>query len=226
MNGCDSHRQELGAHVLGGLERDESETLSAHLQRCPRCRGEREMLSSTLPLLALARSTPPSAPDRVRDRVVSAAARRRDRRRDRRRWLAGAAAAVLVAALLGGMAGWQLAPPPGPALAVPLESVEPFGASGWVTFREVREGVEVEVQLEGLEPTAEPAVYEAWLYDTDRRIVSIGQLEPVGDRVTVSLSAAGSLDGFRSFWVTEEPDRRDPAHDGPTVVRAPVPQTR
>lgn len=222
MNDCSTHRQELGALVLGGLEPEEVAALRQHLEGCSACRAEHEQLATTVPLLALVPSAPPRAPDRVRDRVVSAAARRRLTRR----WTASAAAAVLLAALLGGVAGWRLAPGPPLAVTVPLEAVEPFAASGSVTFREVDGRVLVEVELEDLDPLEGPSVYEAWLYEADRRIVSIGQLSSDRAGASAAFHAEGELSDYRGFWITAEPDRRDPAHDGPTVVRAPVPQTR
>ena len=39
----------------------------------------------------------------------------------------------------------------------------------------------------------------------------------------MELTAPGSLEDYRGLWVTAEPDRRDPAHEGPTVVRARLP---
>jgi hypothetical protein len=134
------------------------------------------------------------------------------------------AAAAVVAAVLGGLAGWRLGPTPPPLVAVPLEQVEPFEATGWAAFH-TRDGrAVVELELQGLEPLPDPAVYEAWLSTHDDRVLSIGQFdsEPDGS-ATAMLAIDGSLEDYRGFWVTAEPDRRDPAHDGPTVVAAPVP---
>lgn len=222
MNACTPYRDELGAHVLGGLEEAEAAAVRAHLDGCASCRAEHERLAGAVPLLALARSAPERAPDRLRDRVVAAAAQRRSRRL----WAGAVAAALLLGTVLGGVTVRQLLPPAQPVVAVPVRAVEPSDASGWVTFREDRGEVVVGIEIEGLEPLEEPGVYEAWLYEVDRRIVSIGQLTPVDGTVTVTLTAEGPVERFRGFWVTAEPDRRDPAQDGPTVVRAPVPQTR
>jgi anti-sigma-K factor RskA len=220
---CDDVRRDLGAYVLGGLEPAETHAVESHLAGCAACRAEHVELAGLPALLHLAQDAPPRAPGRVRDRVVAAAARRQLRHR----WRLAAAAAAVVAAATGALVGWQLAPGAGPVeIAVPLEDVEPFEASGEVTFRPGDGTIRIRLALDSLEELEEPSVYEAWLYTTDRRVVSIGQLTDTADGLSVELVASGSLDDYRSFWVTAEPDGRDPAHDGPTVVRAAVPDVR
>lgn len=218
MTGCAPHRHDLGAYVLAGLEPADVPALEAHLAVCAECQAEHAELAGAPRLLARALDAPPPVPGRVRDRVVADAARRRARRR----WTVTAAAAALLAALVGGVVGWQLAPAPPREVAVPLEAVDPFDGSGWAAFRTEDAAVLVRLELAGLEPLTAPEVYEAWLSTTDGRIVSIGQL-PAGEG-TVELTAQGPIEDYRGFWITAEPDRRDPAHDGPTVLRAPVPR--
>lgn len=218
MNACE-RRHDLGAYVLGGLEPEETREVTEHLRTCASCRRHHAEIATTPDLLALAAAAPPRVPGRVRDRVVAQTARARSRRR----WTAGVAVAASVAALLGGLVGWQLAPEPEPRVAVPLEASEPFEASGWAWLSSEADGVDVSLELAGLEPLSEPEVYEAWLYTEDERIVSIGQLPADDPDITISLRAPGSLDDYRGLWVTAEPDLRDPAHEGPTVVRARLP---
>lgn len=223
MSRCDPFRHELGAYVLGGLEPGEVRTLETHLAACADCRAEHAGIAEIPRMLGLAHDAPPRAPERVRDRVVASAARRQLRHR----WRLVAAAAAVVAALAGGFVGWQLALDPGQVeVAVPLEDVEPFEASGEVLFRPGADTVRVRIDLDGLEPLEQPSVYEAWLATTDSRVISIGQLAEAGDGVSIELVASGSLDDYRSFWITAEPDGRDPAHEGPTVVQAAVPELR
>lgn len=222
MSGCTELRELLGAYVLGGLDPDEAVAVERHLEGCAGCRAEHAELATTPGLLDLARDAPPEVPTRVRDRIVAAAAERRSGRR----WALVAAAVAVVAAVLGGLAGWQLAPAPAVDVAVPLESVEPFDGAGWAVFRPDDGQVVVRLEVDGLEPLEDPAVYEAWLSTTDERIVSIGQLGDVDEAVTVELTVQGSMDDYDGFWITAEPDRRDPAHDGPTVLRAYVPDGR
>lgn len=222
ISGCTELRELLGAYVLGGLHPDETLAVERHLEACAGCRAERAELATAPALLDLATEAPPEVPRRVRDRIVAAAAERRSRRR----WALVAAAVGVVATLLGGLAGWQLAPAPAVDVAVPLESVEPFDGSGWAVFRPDDGRIVVRLEVEGLEPLEDPAVYEAWLSTTDERVVSIGQLGEIDEVVTTELTVRGSMDDYDGFWITAEPDRRDPAHDGPTVVRAYVPDGR
>jgi anti-sigma factor RsiW len=212
-------QHELGAYVLGGLEPDEAASVTAHLRYCAACRDHHAEIATTPALLALAANAPPRLPARVRDRVVAGTTRHRLRRR----WTAIAAAAAGVAALAGGVVGWLVAPEPEARLAVALEAQDPFDVTGWAWLRAGDDALVVELELTGLEPLVEPEVYEAWLYTADERILSIGQLPADGDTLVVELTAPGSLDDYRGLWVTAEPDRRDPAHEGPTVVRARLP---
>lgn len=222
MTGCPSYRHELGAHVLGGLPAGEAHAVDAHLDDCAACRAERAELAGAVSLLGLAEDAPPRVPARVRDRVVAGAAARRTRRR----WAATLVAAATVAALAGTAVGWQLAPATQEAITVPLAEVEASTASGWATFTRDDDAVIVQLEVEGLEPLEEPGTYEAWLSTDDERVVSIGQFDAVSvsrQTIAAELSAPGSLADYEGFWITAEPDRRDPAHAGPTVLRAPVP---
>jgi hypothetical protein len=219
---CADLRELLGAHVLGGLEPDETHLVEQHLEKCPGCRTEHSELVAAPALLDLARDAPPDVPTRVRDRIVAAAAARQVRRR----WTLVAAAAAVVVGHVAGAVGWQLAPAPQTEIAVPLETIEPFEASGWAIFDVEGDRVTVRLELDGMDPLAEPEVYEAWMYTHDERIVSIGQLSDVDGAVTVEFTAPGSLDDYRGFWITAEPDWRDPAHEGETVLRAAVPDRR
>lgn len=222
MRDCTAVRQDLGAYVLEGLDAEEAAALEAHLEGCAGCRAEHHELAGARSLLDLARDAPPRVPHRVRDRVVAEAARRRGRRR----WAAAVAVAAAVAALVGGVVGWQLAPAPVPDVAVPLEDVEPFEASGWATFRAEDDLLVVELELDGLDPLPEPSVYEAWLATDDERIVSIGQFVDTDDAAASEFLAHGTIENYQGFWITAEPDGRDPAHEGPTVLRAYVPPPR
>jgi anti-sigma factor RsiW len=213
-------RDDLGPYVLGALAADDARRVEAHLRGCARCRGEHDEIAGAPALLALARRADPRPPEHLRHRVVAAAVRRHARRR----WLATAAALVVLAGLAGGLVGSWAAQPGPVAVAVRVQGVEPFEAAGTVTFRPLDGRVAVDVDLEGLAPLDAPAVYEAWLSTPDGRVRSIGQLE-VTDRegLRATVAAEGVPGDYRYFWLTAEPDARDPAHAGPTVVRAPVP---
>lgn len=217
MNACE-RRVDLGAYVLGSLPADERADIEAHLAVCSACRRELTELDELPGLLALAADAVPRPPERVRDRVLAAAVARRLRRR----WTALAAAVAVVAALLGGAAVSLLAPP-SPSVAVGLTAVEPFDPEGWAVLEESPGGVAVRLELRDLTRLPPGEVYEAWLSTPDEELVSLGHLRPDGaGAVTATLEADGSLAGYRSFWVTAEPDASS-SHDGPTVVYARLP---
>lgn len=217
---CEPFRDDLGASVLGGLDEDGQHALEQHLRSCEACRAEHQELAGLPALLELAREPAPLVPARVRDRVVAAAARRQSRRR----WVAATVAAAVLAALVGAAIGLRFAPEPAAPIAVPLDNVEPFeDAAGWATIRSEPDRLVVALDVRGLAELPDPEVYEAWLYTHDERIVSIGQLDVADGRASVELVAEGDLADYSGFWITAEPDRRDPAHEGETVLRAPLP---
>lgn len=219
MTDCEL-RLELGAYVLDGLEPHEAQAVTAHLRTCATCRAHHAEIATTPDLLALAATAPPRVPPRVRDRVVAGTARWRTRRR----WAVVSAAAATAAALVGALVGWLAAPQAEPQIAVPLESEAPFeDAAGWARIEPGDDELVLHLEMTGLERLPEPEVYEAWLYRDDSRIVSIGQLPDADGDVEVRLTAPGSLGDYRGLWVTAEPDLRDPAHDGPTVLRSRLP---
>ncbi len=222
MSGCERDQHQLGGYVLNGLDPAETREVEAHLERCPDCREQHAGLAGTPALLELARTAPAQVPERVRDAIVAGTARAQVRRR----WARIAVAASVVAAVIGGLAGWQLTPTRSPEVVVALDGEEPYDASGSVSFSQRNGSVLVRLELEDLEPLPEPGTYEAWLYTGDRRIMSIGQLSHDAERLTVELTADGSLEDFQTFWVTAEPDARDPAHAGETVLRADIPTLR
>lgn len=222
MNECQPYRQALGAYVLGGLDLTEVAHVEQHLAQCHTCDREHAELTATVGLLELVDDRSPPVPERVRDRVVATSARRRTRRR----FALVAAAAVAIATMVGVAVGWQLAPDPVPEVALPLEEVEPFEAAGSASYRVLEEQVVMRLEVDDLEPLPTPSVYEAWLSTADGRVISIGQLGPGGEPVRADLPIDGGLDDYHGFWITAEPDGRDPAHDGPTVLRAPVPALR
>ena len=217
---CDHDQHDLGGHALGALDPAETTTVDLRLAACAACRSEYDQLSESVELLELARTRSAPVPSRVRDRVIADVATDRAQRR----WIAWGAAAAMVAVLAGGVAGWQLRPADPRPVTLPLESVEPFEVEGWATFDRERGAAVLRLDVEGLTPQVAPAVYEAWLSTSDGRIVSIGQLDQAADRLEIDLPVVGDWADYRGLWITVEPDRRDPAHEGPTVLRAPVPR--
>ena len=218
MTECTTHREALGALLLGGLDDREADEVQEHLAGCDQCREEWVSLTGVPALLDLAVDAPPPVPERVRDRVVADAVRRTRSRR----WAAAVAAVAVIALGLGGIVGWQVAPRT-TEVAVPLAEVAPYQAGGWMRLEAGPDDVAVRLELTGLDSLEEPGIYEAWLSTEDDELVSLGQFAPEADgSATVDLVAEGDVDDYRSFWLTAEPDADGPPHEGPTVVRAPV----
>lgn len=222
---CEHDRTALAAFVLGGLTNSEANRSRQQLDDCDACRREAQEISQLRDLLTQVHSDTSGIPAhihrRVRDRVVAAAVARRSRRR----WTLIAAAASLVGAIGGAAVTSALIDRDPAIVTVAASSIEPFEVAGSVGFSRSESGdIIVALELDGLEPLPEPAVYEAWLYHTDGRIISIGQVHAVDGSIREQLAINGELHHFRGFWLTAEPDRDDPKHSGPTVVRATVPQ--
>lgn len=219
MTTCTHDRTPIAGWLLGGLDADERDAVARQVEACDECRAEAQALEPLIDTLALARRTPVVVPGRLRDRVLVAATRRKLRRR----WVALTTAAALTAAVLGGAVGYRVAVQPA-QVSFAVSAQEPFSASGIVGFVVDDRGAVLTIELDDVAELDDPGAYEAWLYRTDGRIESIGQLNAVDGRITAQLRIEGPLDQFRTFWITAEPDRRDPAHAGPTVVRTAVPQ--
>jgi anti-sigma-K factor RskA len=99
-----------------------------------------------------------------------------------------------------------------------------FTASGTTAFQTTGDRLRVDIALQGLETLERGATYEAWLAEPERGLVSLGRFRPdTSGRAEVGFTAEPPLGRYSWLWVTAEPDARDPAHDGPTVVRERIP---
>ena len=58
MSGHEQFAEDLSLHALGTLETEERTALEKHLQECPACRRELEMLRGDMALLALSTAGP------------------------------------------------------------------------------------------------------------------------------------------------------------------------
>ncbi|MFW6010201.1 MAG: anti-sigma factor family protein [Actinomycetota bacterium] len=225
MSRCEEIRPDLAGYALGGLDDAEVAAVEEHTADCAVCARELADLRDSAALLAVAgRQAPPPVPEHVREQVLASAVRSHRRRRT---VLAVAAAIVVVAVALGaGVLGYLDRGQP-TDVAVPLESVEPYEASGEVAFREDGGTLTVQIDVDGLEPLDDPAVYEAWLYTEEGSVVSLERVEGVDDGVAeLEATIDGPMERFKRFWITAEPDRDESEHQGPTVVYAPVPHLR
>jgi anti-sigma factor RsiW len=176
---CAHVREQLGAYVLDGLERDETELVAEHLRRCPACAAEHASLAGLPGLLDLAAGlevTPPRPA--LEERVLDAVARERGlRRRPHRarrlvpaRGRRAAAVAALAGAALGAavtafaMGGGDEGPAaPAARSAVPVRyAVSPhgrWGASGRAAVVPTAAGTVVHLIVQGL-PADQDVVYE------------------------------------------------------------------
>jgi hypothetical protein len=206
-------REELGAYVLDALEPDEADAVRAHLATCADCRAEHERLAGLPRLLDLAdaRATEPEPPVALEAAVLATYGPR-----PRRQWwrpalagaLAGAAATLLLMALLSGGNGSR---------EVILRGA---GAIGTARLTAVDGGTRVQLRTEGLAPTRGDEVYELWFGGENQR-VSAGTFAVGADGVTeVTLTCGAPPPVPGRLGITREPDTRDPAGNGPAVLRA------
>ena len=165
--GCRPYRETLGAYVLGHLATDERVALEAHVDGCEACTAELEelrpvaaALPSADPAHLGARPAPPAG---LGDRVANAI---RDARktRIRRRWTRGVAAlaaAALVAATTLVIAN-ALEPERGAGreeFAFPVLPAGVIAKAYLYPPEEGTPGVEVWLEVDGLEPGARYAVW-------------------------------------------------------------------
>jgi anti-sigma factor RsiW len=178
---CAHMREELGGYVLGALEPEEREAVSAHLGTCRECAAEYARLAGLPTLLRHADgleipAAPPAVEERVLDRVAQGRGQspRRGRagmlgllaRSWRRRLGLSGGRAALAASLAGaaigaGVTAFALGGDDGgtPARQYALQLTGAAGASARAQLEPGRGGTEVHLWVKGLPPGSE-AVYE------------------------------------------------------------------
>ena len=222
MTRCDELRHDLGGHALGGLEAEEHARVEGHLRSCPDCREEAADLAGVSQLLDLVAHAPPTPPPHLRERVLAATARRRTARR---RVVGLVAAALLLGALIGGAATVTMWPQGSDdRMTVRLAPGEGFDAAGVAELRETDDGLRVRLALEDITPLPEPSIYQAWLSRPEaEEPESLGRFAGSSEgQVDLSLLADGSADEYAYIWITAEPDAASAAHEGSTVLAAPL----
>jgi Putative zinc-finger len=181
VTACERMRSSLGAYVLGALDAEDEAEVRRHLETCPICAAERELLAPLPGLLesasgaeaAHANPLPPAFEERLldafaRDRAVAAPRRRRRLRLPRLprgpqlRWMAAgagavaviAAAVVAVLALTGGDDGRPLY-----QVRFKTTAAAPPTAKAYARLDSVSGGTELHLWIRGME--ADPgAIYE------------------------------------------------------------------
>lgn len=217
----------------------------AHLDQCPACSAELDVLSTTV---ARGRAAGPelaelvAPPEHVWDAIAAeldlpadvrpggpaAAPEPRDagqrpvRRPGRRRvapgWLAAAAAAGIV---IGGVGvGWWDARTPAPTVVeqAALDALPDWpGASGTAVVERAADGTrELVVTLSGA--GSDTGFREVWLIDTEvSRLISLGMLH--GDHGVFPLPDDLDLAAYPVVDISEEPFDGNPGHSGDSIVR-------
>lgn len=207
-----------------------------HLDGCPRCRREIELLRDVSARARRARPDEPSPapPESVWDNVVRELADAGDlrsapaedvaagRRPRPRWWVPATVAAVLVAlAVLAAVAVLPLGGGDGDVVAEvilePLSSVQ--GASAVLSGRE--DALVLTLETDELPPV--DGYYELWLLTPDgQRLVSLGPVEGSAD---VAVPAAIDTAEYSVVDISREPADGDPAHSTDSVLRGPLQPT-
>jgi hypothetical protein len=145
---CRQCRETAPELALGIASGDERAAALRHLASCPSCRAEvRELTEAAETLLLAAREAEPSAG--FDERVAAAMTPPARAGWTRRSWMTAAAAAVVVALVAGGVIGWLIGRPDGPArdYAAAVEAAD--GRSLRVAGLGVDDGVSRVVAFDG-----------------------------------------------------------------------------
>jgi Putative zinc-finger len=179
---CRRWRESLGALVLGQLGPEERAAIEAHLEGCPACRAEADLLAPVGSLLSRANpdrlaptpAPPPDLGDRIAGRI--AAERRAARRRRIRVGIGlGAAAAAATAALLIALVFTGSTPSQAPATTVAFRGL-PEGVSIQASLQPRPWGSDVKVRVRGFHPGT---LCTLWLRRADGTRVPAGSFRYV-----------------------------------------------
>jgi len=208
----DEHRRAeelLGSYVLGELGPGEEGELERHLDGCPACREEVEILRLAHRTMVTA-SIPP--PPELKARVEGDP--------PRRSWLgsrigtpAAAAAVLLVALFAGVLYAGLLAPSSRTVAAAPLS---PTGfapeASGEVQLKgSGADNARVRLEVSGLPELRPGEYYELWFVRGDGQRISGGGFDVDREgRATVNLNAPSAARGYPGVGITLEESPGDP----------------
>lgn len=234
MSDHDELESSIAAWVLGALDPEEAEVVSAHAEACPTCRELAARLRRVVGALPLAVEEA-APPPRLRERVLAAAAATRSpagspvarrsivrapapRASGLRRIPAYALAAMAVLALLVGVVIGQVAHAP----QTPATQVARFSLSGHQGMSGAQasvidlksDGVAL-VDFRGLPQPGAGRVYEVWLIKGSGNPVPVAVFVPDGNGDRTVL-VDRSLAGYTVMAVTNEP--------GPDGSQAPTQQ--
>ncbi len=207
----------LGPYALGDLSAEEKRELERHLEACPECRGELDLLRQTHNLLeeVAAGGPPPELKARVLARATGEAPSRPGSRW--RLWIP-AAAALLVVAVLG--VGLFQAITGSSSAGVPLTATALAPqASGEVRGERAGENIRIELDVRGLPELGEDEYYEMWYAREDGERISCGAFRPEPEGLTtVNFTTPINARAYPEIEITREPDDGDPGSSGEKVL--------
>jgi len=205
----DEHRRTeelLGPYVLGELGAGEEGELVRHLEGCPACRAEVEVLRLAHRAMATASSPPPPE---LKARVVGDPPRRTRRSSQ----IGALAAAILLVTLFAGALYAGLLAPSGTVAAAPLSPTKLAPeASGEVRVEESgADNARVRLEVAGLPKLRPDEYYELWFVRGDGQRISGGGFTVDREgRATVSLNAPSAARGYPGVGITLEESPGDP----------------
>jgi anti-sigma-K factor RskA len=212
MNEHPDTRDLLGPYVMGALEGHEEREIEDHLEECASCREEAQELGLAHERLAdLAYSTE-TPPDDLKERVVDGLPRREARRRVPA-WVAAAAAALCILAVLAAV----LIPDLFGGRALASANLNPTDrapdAGGEVSIQGTGENMEMRLEAWGLPPCKNEQYYELWLVEGDDRVSAGSFTVGQSGRVDVRLNAPNFAGSYPKVGITAEHDKDPRASD-------------
>jgi len=219
MDRCADAREAVVELLFDGLDDDERSRLEAHVAGCSSCRIELDEMTALAGALTSNAEVVTGAAAAPSVRSIAAPTPGAGPVRRTRR------VAVLAGLVLIGVLGTVVARTAshrssGDRLQV---AVDGGAADGTVILHELDTGVGVHLQLTGLDPLGD-GTYETWMLGTDGSTTSVGSFVPAADgRASLQLHGTGDLPHYRGLVITAEPDRLDPARNGPAVATASFP---
>ena len=215
-------RELLGPYALGDLSVEEKRKLERHLEACPECQDELELLRQTHDLLKEVADggPPPELKARVLARATSEAPSRPGSRW--RLWIP-VAAALLVVTVLG--VGLFQAITGGSPAGVPLTATALAPeASGEVRGERAGENIQIELDVRGLPELGEDEYYEMWYAREDGERISCGAFRTAPEgQTSVNFTTPINARYYPEIEVTREADDGDPQASGEKVLEGRLP---
>lgn len=205
----------LGSYVLGELTAEEARDLERHLQECPSCWGELDLVRQTHNLLREVAASGPRPELKTQTLARATGGTARSALGSWRFWIP--AAALLVVAILGvgilpAILGDSSAGIPLTATALTPE------ASGVVRGEQIGENLRISLEVQGLPELRDDEYYEMWYANEDGERISCGAFRTGPEGTTVNFTTPVNARAYPEIEVTREPDDGDPDASGEKVL--------